>query len=261
MPDEASFPIFYSECGGSRLVRNTGTCLQECTVSHLAPCNIVNCMTTSVQLPWRQSVVLCYTSLDLCKFALNTTAVRRSQWPRGLRRRSVAARLLRSWFRIPPAARRFVCCECCVLSGIGLCDELITHPEESYQMWCVVVCDLETSRMRRPWSALGRSATKKKQRQYIFWPVGIQIPKYTVAKRKRPKSENDGLLFPRALLSHIHSSRQKNGFQFPLQRVSHYTVIALRMNHMQGDRRAMPTFYLHSAHVLLDATNILFSEN
>jgi hypothetical protein len=24
------------------------------------------------------------------------------------------------------------CCECCVLSHRGLCDELITHPEESY---------------------------------------------------------------------------------------------------------------------------------
>jgi hypothetical protein len=42
----------------------------------------------------------------------------------------------------------FVCCECCVLSGRGLCDELITRPEESYRLWCVV-CDLETSRMRR----------------------------------------------------------------------------------------------------------------
>jgi len=39
---------------------------------------------------------------------------------------------------------------CCVLSGRGLCDELITRPEESYRLWCVVVCDLETSRMRRP---------------------------------------------------------------------------------------------------------------
>jgi len=26
----------------------------------------------------------------------------------------------------------FVCCECFVLSGRGLCDELITHLEESY---------------------------------------------------------------------------------------------------------------------------------
>jgi len=40
---------------------------------------------------------------------------------------------------------RYVCCECCVLSGRGLCDELITRPEESYRLWCVVVCDLETS--------------------------------------------------------------------------------------------------------------------
>jgi len=34
-----------------------------------------------------------------------------------------------------------------VLSGRGLCDELITRPEESYRMCCVVVCDLETSRI------------------------------------------------------------------------------------------------------------------
>jgi len=33
------------------------------------------------------------------------------------------------------------------LSGRGLCDELITRPEESYRLCCVVVCDLETSRM------------------------------------------------------------------------------------------------------------------
>jgi len=41
----------------------------------------------------------------------------RSQWLRGLTRRSVAARLLRLWVRIPPGARMFVCCEWCVLSG------------------------------------------------------------------------------------------------------------------------------------------------
>jgi len=38
-----------------------------------------------------------------------------------------------------------------VLSGRGLCDGLMTRPQESYRLWCVVVCDLETSRMRRPW--------------------------------------------------------------------------------------------------------------
>jgi hypothetical protein len=35
----------------------------------------------------------------------------RSQWPRGLRSRSAAARLLRLWVRIPPGA--WICCECC----------------------------------------------------------------------------------------------------------------------------------------------------
>jgi hypothetical protein len=40
-------------------------------------------------------------------------------------------------------------CVLCVLSGRGLCDGLITRPEESYRLWCVHVCDLETSRMRR----------------------------------------------------------------------------------------------------------------
>ena len=41
----------------------------------------------------------------------------------------------------------FVCCECCVLSGRGLCDGLITRPEEYYRLWCVVVCDVETTKI------------------------------------------------------------------------------------------------------------------
>ena len=73
----------------------------------------------------------------------------RSQWPRGLRRRSSAARLLRLWVRIPPRAWMFVCCECFVLSGRGLCDGLITRPEQSYRLWRVFVCDHETSKTRR----------------------------------------------------------------------------------------------------------------
>ena len=62
--------------------------------------------------------------------------------------RSAAAHLLRSWVRIPSGAWMFVCCE---LSGRGLCDELITCPEESYRLCCVVVCDLETSRIGAPY--------------------------------------------------------------------------------------------------------------
>jgi hypothetical protein len=54
-----------------------------------------------------------------------------------------------------------------VLSGRGLCDEMITRPEDSYRLWCVIVCDLETSRMRRPRPSLGRSATVKKKCNYV----------------------------------------------------------------------------------------------
>ena len=38
-----------------------------------------------------------------------------------------------------------------MLSGRDLCDEVITRPEESYRLWCVVVCDLETSRIGAPY--------------------------------------------------------------------------------------------------------------
>jgi hypothetical protein len=40
-------------------------------------------------------------------------------------------------------------CLLCVLSGRGLCDELITRPQESYRLWRVAVCDHETSWTRR----------------------------------------------------------------------------------------------------------------
>jgi hypothetical protein len=38
-----------------------------------------------------------------------------------------------------------------VLSGRGLCNELITCPEESYWLCCIIVYDLETSRIGAPY--------------------------------------------------------------------------------------------------------------
>jgi hypothetical protein len=96
LPEEASVPIFYSEGGGSKLVRNAGTCLQERTVSYPEACNIVNCMMASVQLPRRQSVLLCYSSLDLCESAprgsawLEVVAQLRWRWRQYI--------LLASWY-------------------------------------------------------------------------------------------------------------------------------------------------------------------
>jgi hypothetical protein len=62
-----------------------------------------------------------------------------SRWPRGQRRGFAAARLLGLQVRISPVVRISVACDCCVLSGRGLCFGLITRPEESYLLWCVWV--------------------------------------------------------------------------------------------------------------------------
>ena len=49
------------------------------------------------------------------KYYPTPNEIRRSQWPRGLRRRSTAARLLKLWVRIPAVAWMFVvsvvCCQ------------------------------------------------------------------------------------------------------------------------------------------------------
>ena len=100
-------------------------------------------------LAYRNKVEGCGNSVLLNNAIMcHKKANRRSQWPRGIRRRSTAAHLLRSWVRIPPGAWMSLCCECCVLSGRSLCDDLVTRPEESYRLWCVAVCDIETSSMR-----------------------------------------------------------------------------------------------------------------
>jgi hypothetical protein len=62
--------------------------------------------------------------------------IARSQWPRGLRRGSAAARLLGSRVRILPEPGSLALARV-VLLGRGLCVWLITSPEESYRVWCV----------------------------------------------------------------------------------------------------------------------------
>ena len=38
-------------------------------------------------------------------------------------------------------------CSIFLTVGRGLCDELITRPEESYRLWCGAACDLETTKI------------------------------------------------------------------------------------------------------------------
>ena len=79
-----------------------------------------------------------------------------------LRHGSMAAYFLRLWVQIPPGAWMSVCCECCVLSGRGLCDESIAPPEESY-LCGVSECDLKTLTMRRPRPTRVVEPLKKKE--------------------------------------------------------------------------------------------------
>jgi len=78
----------------------------------------------------------------------------------------------------------YVCCECFMLSGRGLCDELITRPEDSYLLWCVVECVLETSSMRS-WHTLSRSAkggqnNSSKLGIYNFVPLSLALRRVDV---------------------------------------------------------------------------------
>jgi hypothetical protein len=51
----------------------------------------------------------------------------------------------------------------CLLSGRVLCDEMITRPEESHRLWCVVVCDLETFKNEEAMARVGSQRHSKKK--------------------------------------------------------------------------------------------------
>ena len=122
------------------------------------------------------SYVLKLVLMQVSHFILSRSLwCRRSQWPRGVRRRSAAARQLKSWVRIPPGSWMSVCCECCVLSGRGLCVGLIARSKESYRLWCVIVCGLETSWTRRPWPT-GRLS---RQKQTTHGGVNYKLESWT----------------------------------------------------------------------------------
>jgi hypothetical protein len=105
----------------------------------------------------------------------------RSQWPRGLRRGSAAASLLGLRVRIPPGAWMSVFCECCVLWSRGLCDGLITRPEESYRVWCVWVRSWKLEK----WGCLGpQGADEPLEKKYICLTytgsTGKRVGKFSV---------------------------------------------------------------------------------
>jgi hypothetical protein len=63
----------------------------------------------------------------------------RTQWPHGIRRRSTATRLLRSWVRNPPGTWMFVCCVFCQVEVDAKSWSLVQRsPTDSGASLCVI---------------------------------------------------------------------------------------------------------------------------
>jgi len=90
---------------------------------------------------------------------------------------------------------------CCV--GSGLCDELKTHAEQCYRVCvrvraCLIVCELETSTMRRPRSEVGCSATKSSGKRQHSSTLKVEatsrnrtfIPIYQITRCHIPEHSN-----------------------------------------------------------------------
>jgi hypothetical protein len=83
-----------------------------------------------------------------------------------LKRGSATACWLGLWVQILPGAWVSVCCDCCMLSGRGLCVRPIPRPDESCQVWCVFSVIMI---MRRPWpSRVWRVMDEKKIRLLLL---------------------------------------------------------------------------------------------
>jgi hypothetical protein len=125
---------------------------------------------------WASSETVSNAAAD---FPYSRRTLRRVRWSRCLRRRSTVALLLGLRVRIPPGVWMSVYCECCVLSGRGLCDGPITHPEESYRVWSVVFLNVTEEPRRRSSHTGGLSSRyKKKGPPYVqllptYWLVSL----------------------------------------------------------------------------------------
>jgi hypothetical protein len=80
--------------------------------------------------------------------------------------------------KTPPWARMSVSCECCVLSGRGLCDGLVPRPEESYRLWRVSNVTTKPRRNEEALAHIGLSSDREKKlidHRNNFWPGLLTI--------------------------------------------------------------------------------------
>jgi hypothetical protein len=80
---------------------------------------------------------------------------------------SMAARLLGLRVLAPRGPWVSVCCECCVLSGRGLCEGPIPRPEESYRA-CFTKCDQNATVTQGPLSCQRNSLLGRDVKTYNY---------------------------------------------------------------------------------------------
>jgi len=68
-----------------------------------------------------------------------------------------------------------------VLSGKGLCDKLITRPEKSYRLWCVVVCDLENLKNEEAMTRV-ESQRQREREKKLFYSITSDAKKRITLK-------------------------------------------------------------------------------
>jgi hypothetical protein len=120
---ESKFNVFHSDCL---------KCLKYRLITHTVRADVVRLSVCHGRNTPYGNIVILGGVMHVLSVGANTMV------DHCLRRGSTAALLLGLRVRIPQLACLPISCECCVLSGRGLCDEPIPCPEESYRV-CVCI--------------------------------------------------------------------------------------------------------------------------
>ena len=114
-----------------------------------------------------------------------------SQWPRGLRRGSAAARLLGLWIRIPPGhgCLSLVIVVCC---QVEVCATGWSLVRRSPTECGVSECDCKASIIRKPWPPRGCRAMTKNLLAYLR---GIWDTKFWVRDHRNAAAESPNVKF------------------------------------------------------------------
>ena len=124
-------------------------------------------------------------------------------------------------------------------------DEMITRPGESYRLWCVIACDLETSWMRRPWPTGGAVAPKTDTEGN-----GITRPLYYQPSNQLTNQQTDKLTkWPTNKRTHgiAHFSLNRMDIQIIRKPQTQHKTLLCALRTIQKWRYPLGVFYAHCA--------------